>query len=1002
MTGRFRTAEGGRIDRDRRLAFTFDGRRFEGFAGDTLASALLAHGVHLVARSFKYHRPRGIFSAGAEEPNALVRVGRGGRATPNLRATQVELYDGLVAESQNRWPSLAFDLGAVANVCARLLPAGFYYKTFMWPPRLWMAYEALIRRAAGMGRAPDAPDPDIYDKMHVHCDVLVVGGGPAGLAAALAAGRTGARVILADEQHELGGSLLRETAEIDGRPALDWVAAAEAELTAMTELRVLRRATVFAYYDHNYLGILERVADHLPEPPPHTPRQRLWKVRAAQVVLATGAIERPLVFPGNDRPGVMLAGAAQTYLNRYGVKVGRRAVVFTNNDSAYAAALDLATAGIEVTVVDLRRDPAGPLTDSAAAAGLEILDGYTVTETQGRKRIGAVEVMPLDDLGEAPTGSARRIACDVLCVSGGWTPTVHLFSQSQGRLRYDGGCGAFVPDVSVQDERSAGACRGTFGLGDSLAEGHAAGIEAAAEAGFAARGRRRKAPAAENREEAPARPLWIAPSPHSLGEGTKAFVDLQNDVTVADIELAVREGYESVEHLKRYTTTGMGTDQGKTGNLNALAVLSETVGEPIPALGFTTYRPPYTPVTFGALAGRDIGERFDPVRRTPMQAWHEQAGAVFENVGQWRRPFYYPRRGEMKQDAVYREVRATRASLGILDASTLGKIDIQGPDAVELLNRIYTNDWDTLEVGRCRYGLMCGEDGMVFDDGITARLGEHHYLMHTTTGNAARVLAWIEEWLQTEWPDLRVWCTSVTEQFATVNLAGPNARRLLADLGTDIDLDPACFPFMACREGTVAGLPARVLRVSYTGELSYEISVPASYGMALWTACMTVGEDYAITPFGTEALHVLRAEKGYIAVGQETDGTVTPLDLGLERLVSRKKDFLGKRSLARADMTKPDRPQLIGLLTEDAEEVLPEGAPIVEKARPKPPIKAIGHVTSSYHSPTLERSIALAMLAGGRERIGTTVELPLEDGRTVRATVAEPMFFDPKGERLHA
>ena len=1001
MTGRFRTDSGGRINRRLPVRITFDNTSYIGCAGDTLASTLLAHGRHLTGRSFKYHRPRGIATAGPEEPNALVRIGIGGRATPNLRATQVEIYEGLEARSQNRWPSVDFDLGGVASAFSRLLPAGFYYKTFMWPRQFWMTYERFIRHAAGMGRAPSEPDPDRYERMHVHCDVLVVGGGPAGLAAALAAGRTGARVILADEQIEFGGSLLSDDAEIDGGPAADWIATAAGDLAGMDEVRLLPRTTVFAYYDHNYLGLVERVADHVAVPPETMPRQRFWKVRAKQVVLAAGALERPLVFPDNDRPGIMLASAARTYLNRYGVRVGDRVVVFTNNDGAYRTALDLQAAGVATKVVDLRAGPEGPLADRAHAAGIEVIGGHAITATKGHRRVGSVEVMALDEAGTTVTGEPRQIDCDAVCSSGGWMPTIHLFSQSQGKPRYDDDLAAFVPDVAVQKQRSAGACNGTVGLGACLAEGRAAGSEAAADAGFKAKGRQPKPPQAEDEEQSPMRHLWLPPAPKPVDEGAKAFVDLQGDVTAADLALAVREGYASVEHLKRYTTTGMGTDQGKTGNLNALAILADIVGRPLPEVGFTTFRPPYTPVTFGALAGRDFGDLFDPLRKTPMDTWHEQAGAVFENVGQWRRAFYYPRPGEDKWDAVNREISASRESVGILDASTLGKIDIQGEDATRLLNWVYTNDWDSLAMGHCRYGLMCGEDGMVFDDGVTARLGEHHYLMHTTTGGAAHVLGWLEEWLQTEWPDMAVNCASVTEQYATVNLAGPNARRLLADLGTEIDLDNEAFPFMSWRAGTVAGIPARVFRVSFTGELSYEINVPAGYGMALWTACMTAGEPYAITPMGTEALHVLRAEKGYIAVGQDTDGTVTPDDLGLARMVSKNKDFFGKRSLTRSDMTKPDRKQLVGLLTSDPAEVIPEGAHIVERVEPKPPMQAIGHVTSSYMSPTLGRSIALAILRRGRARIGEPVRLPLEGGRVVSATVTEPNFFDPEGERLH-
>ena len=1005
MTGRFRLPEGGRVDRGRRISFTFDGKAYHGLGGDTLASALLANGVHLTGRSFKYHRPRGIMTAGPEEPNALIQLEPGAHTQPNTRATVIELYENLAATSQNNWPSLENDVGEINNLLGRFFPAGFYYKTFMWPGKAWHLYEYFIRRAAGLGRVPEAPDPDRYERIYAHCDVLVVGGGPAGLAAALAAGRAGARVILADEQNELGGALLADNTQIDGKPAMQWVGATVAALHKMDNVRLFGRTTAFGYYDHNYLGLLERVTDHLgPQPAgvgPELPRQRLWKVRAKQVVLAAGAIERPLVFADNDRPGVMLAGAARTYLNRYGVKPGRRAVIFTNNDSAYAAALDLKAAGVQVTVADLRHD-AGQhgVSLDALGAGIEVLAEHAIVETQGRKRVNSVKVARINPAGDALAGGTRRIECDVVCMSGGWNPTVHLFSQSAGKLRFDEAIAAFVPDRAAQAVTAAGACNGAFDLAGCLREGDAGGIDAAAAAGFKAKGRAPNKPKAETRAESPIRPLWLVPGLKPVGQGGKHFVDFQNDATAADVQLAARESFISVEHLKRYTTTGMGTDQGKTSNVNALGILARVRQEDIPAVGTTTFRPPYTPVTFGAVAGRDIGALADPVRTTPMHRWHVNAGAVFEDVGQWKRPFYYPRAGESMQDAVNREVVAVRDSVGILDATTLGKIDIQGPDAAEFLNWVYVNGWKTLKRGRCRYGLMLHEDGMIFDDGVTACLGENHYLMHTTTSGAANVLAWLEEWLQTEWPHLKVFCTTVTEQFAVANIAGPNASRLLQELGPDLDLDPETFPHMSVQHGPVAGIPARVFRVSFTGEASYEINVPSSYGMALWRALITAGEKYAITPFGTEALHVLRAEKGYIMVGQDTDGTMTPADAGFGRMVSTKKDFLGRRSLSRADMQKPDRKQLVGLLTDDPKEVLPEGAHVVERFKEQPPMPHLGHVTSSYWSPTLGRSIALAVVRGGFERKGSKLQVALRD-RGVPVTVTDTVFVDPEGKRLH-
>ena len=998
-----RLAKGGRIDRSRLLSFRFDGKELEGYAGDTLASALLANDIHFVARSFKYHRPRGILSAGAEEANALVTVGKGARATPNQRATQIELHQGLEAKSQNHWPSLHFDVGVLNDWLSFLYPAGFYYKTFMWPPGFWMYYERFIRRAAGLGRCPSAPDPDRYEKRYAHADVLVVGAGPAGLAAALAAGSTGARVILADEQAEFGGSLLSETAEIAHRPATDWLDATVNELKGLEEGILLKRSTVAGYYNDNFLTIVERAGDHA-ESTDHTsrvPRERLWLVRSKQVVLATGAIEQPLVFAGNDRPGVLLADAARTYVRRYGVQPGKRAVVFTNNDSAYGAALAMAQAGMGVQVIDLRSEPGGPLVERVRDAGVEVLHGHAIVATWGRKRVRAVDVMRLDGAGASIGGRSRRFECDIVAMSGGWNPTVHLFSQSRGTLEYGADLSSFVPGESFQAERSAGACNGAQTLERALEEGFKAGASAACDAGFGD-GRPPTTPSVEadgTRTVAP-RALWNVPSVGGGQKLTRHFIDLQNDVTAADIRLAAREGYFAIEHLKRYTTTGMGTDQGKTSNLNALAVMAEIRDATIPEVGHTTFRPPYTPVTFGAIAGRDIGDFLDATRRTPMHDWHESHGAVFENVGQWKRPRYYAKSDETMLDAVNREALAARTGVGILDASTLGKIEIEGPDALSLLNMVYTNDLSKLEIGRCRYGLMLREDGMVFDDGTTTRLGDNHYLMTTTTGNAAAVLSWLEEWLQTEWPQMRVFCTSVTDAWATLSICGPRCRELLSRLTRDIDLGADAFPFMTMLEGTVAGAPARVLRISFTGELSYEINVPAGYGVALWEALMEIGKDLDICAYGTEAMHVLRAERGFIIVGQETDGTVTPDDIGMDWIVSKTKtDFLGRRSLVRSDTVRPDRKQLVGLVCDDPAIVLPEGAHLVEADGQRPPMATLGHVTSSYFSPNVGRGIALALIRSGRSRIGQRLYAPLADGHSVAVAVNEATFLDKEGAR---
>jgi sarcosine oxidase, subunit alpha len=991
VTQPFRLPRGGRIDRERVLRFGFEGREYEGHPGDTLASALLANGVRLVGRSFKYHRPRGVFSAGPEEPSALVQLETGAFTEANRRATDIPLYDGLRVTSQNAWPNLRLDAAGLARAVAPLLPAGFYYKTFMRPRALWpKLWEPLLRHMAGLGQAPRAPDPSRYDKRHVHCDVLVVGAGPAGLSAAVAAGQSGARVILADSDRMFGGALLRRPQRIGAQNRDNWLAATVAELAQMPEMALLSGTTVLGYYDDNYLIASERVGDWLgPAAPAEMPRQRLWHIRARRVVLATGAQERPLIFRGNDRPGIMLASAVETYLQRYAVGPGRRAVLFTNNDHAYGAAAALVEAGVPVAAIVEARDAPG-VAALRLVEPIPILAGCTVTATEGGKVLRRIRVQPLG------RGAGRSIAipCDLLAVSGGWNPILHLYAQARGRLRYEPALTAFAPDGCDAAVECVGAANGSFGLRACLTGGAAAGARAALLCGFGD-GEPPAVPEIEDDDHEE-----VAPGPLSplapLSAGGTAFVDLHNDVTAADIALAAREGFEAIEHVKRYTTLGMGTDQGKTGNIPGLTILAATTGRGIGETGTTTFRPPYVPVAFGLLSGGERGALSDPVRITPMHDWHVGAGAAFEDVGQWKRPRYYPGPGEDMDAAVRRECLAARDRVALLDASTLGKIEVSGPDAGRFLDRIYINRWQGLPVGQCRYGVMCRDDGMVFDDGVGTRLAQDRFFLTTSTGNAGAVLDWLEEWLQTEWPELEVFCTSVTEQWANATLVGPRAREVLSQLAPGLALDHASFPFMRMREAEVAGIPARIFRVSFSGELSFEINIPADYGLALWERLIAAGEPYAITPYGTEAMHVMRAEKGYIIVGQETDGSVTPIDLGLGAMVARDKDCLGRRSLARRDTARADRKQLVGLLPEKPEEVLPEGAQLVATPGSAVPIPMIGHVTSSYFGARIGRSFALALVANGRARYGQTVWAPLPE-RSVAARICPPVFYDPEG-----
>lgn len=953
MSG-YRLPLGGRIDRASPIRFSFDGKSYEGLAGDTLASALLANGVMLFGRSFKYHRPRGVMGAGSEEPNALVSVDKGpGRFTPNLRATNVEIYDGLIAKSQNRWPSLKTDFGAINDRLGMFFPAGFYNKTFMWPRSFWeKLYEPAIRRMAGLGDAPTDADPDGYVATYAHCDLLIVGAGPAGIDAALEASASGKRVMLIDEQDQLGGGALAD-------PTLwPWLERSIKALNDASNVTICTRTTAFGYYHDNFIGAAQRLTDHLPGICT-TPREKLWRIRAADVILAQGAIERPLVFDGNDTPGVMLASAAKIFALRYGVAVGRAVALMASHDSGWRDVFALSQAGIAITaIIDIRADVAPELQAEAERLGIAVYLNHSVIGVKGRHKVQSIEIA-----GNAGL-SGRSIACDALLMAGGWTPSVHLWSHSKGSLKWRDDLGAYVPDLPNENVRCVGACAGAWDFGRGVI-------------------------------------VDALPTPRNVSR-IKAFVDFQNDVTAKDISLAVREGFRSIEHIKRYTTNGMATDQGKTSNLNGLQIASTALAKPVADIGLTTFRPPYTPQTFGALAGHAKGPLFQPTRTTCIDGWAAENGAVFELVAQWRRARYFPKHGEDMLAAVNRECLAVRNSVGIFDASTLGKIEVVGPDAAEFLNRMYTNPWKSLEPGRCRYGLLLKDDGFITDDGVSARLAPDRFHLTTTTGGAARVLNMMEDYLQTEWPDLNVWLTSTTEQYAVIALQGPNARKLLEPLVTGIDMSPDAFPHMAVREGMICGIPTRLFRVSFTGELGFEVNVPTPFARALWEKLMEQGAQFDITPYGTEAMHVLRAEKGFIIVGQDTDGTVTPYDAGLDWAVGKKKaDFLGKRSLARRDIVAAGRKQLVGLLTDDPTVVLEEGAQIVADPDQPIPMTMIGHVTSSYWSPTLGRSIAMALVAGGHQRTGQTLYIPMP-GTVYGAKVGGIQFFDPEGARLNA
>jgi len=977
----FRLGKGGLIDRSSTLNFTFDGKGFAGHDGDTLASALIANGVHLMGRSFKYHRPRGVIAAGAAEPNALVELREGGRQEANTRATVIELYDGLVAKSQNRWPSLNFDIGAINSLASSIFVAGFYYKTFMWPKSFWeKIYEPMIRRAAGLGSATHAADPDKYEKSYGHCDLLVIGSGPAGLMAALTAGRAGARVILLDEGSRLGGSLLSENEEIGGKSGYDWARDVIAELASLANVTLMPRTTAFGAYDGNVFGALERVNDHVLEPSPYEPRQRYWKIMAKRAVLAAGAEERPIVFGGNDVPGVMLASAMRTFANRYATATGKAAVVFTSNDSGYRTARDLKAKGVHVEViVDSRNDA------SADAAGIPVLKGRTVADVTSGKIVTGIEL-----------SDHTSIACDTVAMSGGWSPVVNLMCHKGAKPIWNDKLQAFLPPNTGADLVAAGAANGSMLLSEALREGAETAAKAVSDLGF----KTKTASLPKCRDEAfTAQPLWWVKESHG-----KAFVDYQNDVTPKDLPLAAREGYSSIELAKRYTTAGMATDQGKLGNVNAIAILAEAAGKSIAEIGTTTFRPFYTPVAFAAFAGPYTGHHFMPVRKTPLHDWAEELGAVFVETGLWLRSSWFPLPDEEGWlDPVIREVKAAREKVGICDVSTLGKIDVQGPDAAEFLNRLYCNGFAQLEIGKARYGLMLREDGIVMDDGTTSRLAQDHFFMTTTTANAAKIMAHMEFCHQALWPELDVQYVSVSEQWAQMAVAGPKARPTLQKIVDDVTLSDETFPYLAAKEiGILGGITARLFRISFSGEHAYELSVPADYGNLVARAIMQAGEEFGITPYGIEALSVMRVEKGHVA-GGELNGTTTAADLGLGRMMSTKKDYIGRMMAGREGMVAKDREAVVGIRPVDKADRIRAGSHLLKKADAPSLAGSQGYITSIAYSPMLGYWLGMALLKNGRERHGEIVKV-FDGLRNIHmyAEICDPMHYDKENKKLHA
>ena len=998
MSENFRLDNVGLVNRNKKISFKFNGKNYFGYEGDTLASALIANGVHLVGRSFKYHRPRGFFGAGVDEPYAIVQMNRNNEVDPNVRATEQELFEGLEAKSVNCWPNVDFDIGAINNFLNIFFPAGFYYKTFMWPKSFWYkVYEPIIRKAAGFGAASIKHDKERYEHKYEYCDLLITGSGPSGLASAYAAAQNGAKVILAEDKSRFGGTLLTSDETIGNQSGKEWAEKIISELKSMSNVIVKNRSQVFGYYDHNMLVMSERVSDHLPKTEKYTPKQRLWYIRAKEVVISSGSIERPLVFGNNDTPGVMLSSAAKEYLKVYGVLVGKKPIIFTNNDSGYETAIEFKKNGVDPIVLDTRKDTNSEIIKEAKELNINIKFSYVVVAAKGYKKVNSADIAKISD-DKKNISSIENIKCDCICVSGFWTPTIHLASQSGNKSKFSEEIDAFIPSQSKQKETTLGSANGVFTLEETLKTSFEKGNELSKK--ITNKENKVLVPSVVEKKSSNHDKFWCVPLPE--GKNYKRFLDFQNDVSVSDIQLALREGYRSIEHVKRYTTLGMATDQGRTSNLNGLQLVSDIENKVVPQVGHTTFRPPYSPISIGAIVGREIGKHSKPTRKSPMHYWHEKNNAVFVDAGVWLRPRYYKQGNENLFEASKREAKNVRQNVGVCDVTTLGKIDIKGPDSAEFLNRVYTNAWLKLPVGKARYGVMLREDGIVMDDGTTTRISENHYHMTTTTAQAANVLSHLEYYLQLVWPELNVNVVSSTEQWAGAAIAGPKSRNLLQRLFPDLDVSNEGLPFMGYMEGKLFGVNAKIYRISFSGELAYEVNVESDYGNFMWEKIIEIGKEFNIQPYGTEALSTLRIEMGHVA-GSELDGRTIPYDNSLEGLVSKKKDFIGKRSLDKKAYIESDRQKIVGVVPLDKKTSIPEGSYIVKDAKAKLPNPKLGHVSASCWSVEYDNPFSLAIIKDGKNMIGQKLFAmsPLKN-KVIPVEIVSSHYVDPKGERVRS